>query len=374
MASNIFKGLLGRGKAERGELLPEAVFLTPEALAINEARLCHLASLGLDIAGKKVLEVGGGIGLHTCFFESLGCDITFTDGRADNVSEVKRRYPHRTTAVLDLDHEPDLRRLGTFEIIYCYGTLYHLSKPAEALRALARVCTGMILLETCVTPGEEELVRALDEPAFNPNQAVTGVGCRPTRPWVMRQLRENFGFAYHTITQPLHPDFECNWLEPALRKLYRSVFVGSKRALFVPTLSASLRDLQNTVPDNSRGVWLDIGAHLGETTFEHASKHPELKVYACEPNLKLAVERFRVLPNYFVVPVAVSEKDGFSKFHLNANSSASSLLPLNEERLRQWKGGEDLKEQAEVTVPTARLDSLLKWLELPHVDYLKIDT
>jgi len=352
----------------------QAVFLTPEALAINEARLCHLASLGLDLAGKTVLEVGGGIGLHTCFFESLGCRVTFTDGRSENVAEVKRRYPHRTTALLDLDQETDITRLGSFDVVYCYGTLYHLAKPQEALRALARVCRQMILLETCVTPGDKELLHPLQEPASNPNQAVAGVGCRPTRPWVLRQLKESFGWGYASVTQPLHPDFERNWLEPAPRKLYRAVFVGSKQPLALPTLSESLRQLQNAVPDNTRGVWLDIGAHLGETTFEQAAKCPTLSVYAFEPNLKLAAERFRALPNYAVLPMAISEQDGLANFHLNANPAASSLLPFDEDRLRQWVGGEDLKPQAEVTVPTTRLDSFLQHLKLPFVDYLKIDT
>ena len=45
-----------------------AVFLQPEALALNEARLRHLASLGLLLEGKTVLEVGAGIGLLTHFF------------------------------------------------------------------------------------------------------------------------------------------------------------------------------------------------------------------------------------------------------------------------------------------------------------------
>src|SRR5262245_10959634 len=73
------------------------VFFAPNALAINEARLCHLASLGLDLTGKTVLEVGGGIGLHTCFFESLNCPVTFTDARPENLREAERRYPHRAT-------------------------------------------------------------------------------------------------------------------------------------------------------------------------------------------------------------------------------------------------------------------------------------
>lgn len=368
--------LRGRKKAAdaQQEAFTHDVFLSTDALAINEARLSHLASLGLDLAGKKVLEVGGGIGLHTCFFESLGCSVTFTDGRPENVREAQRRHPHRTTAVLDLDEQTDLTRFGMFDVIYCYGTLYHLAKPSEALHALSRICREKILLETCVTPGEEEQLHPLSEPAANPNQAASGVGCRPTRPWVMSQLREHFGFAYHSVTQPLHPDFERNWLRPAQRKLYRSVFVGSKTRLAFPTLSESVCDLQNAVPNETRGIWLDVGAHLGENSFERAARHPGLTVYAFEPNLKLAAQRFDTLPNYVVVPMAVSDKDGFTRFLLNANPAASSLLPFDEERLRQWVGGEDLKTSAEVTVPTVRLDSFLKTAGIGQVDFLKIDT
>jgi hypothetical protein len=47
---------------------PYDVFLTPSAISINKARQTHLASLGLEIACKRVLEVGAGVGLHTPFF------------------------------------------------------------------------------------------------------------------------------------------------------------------------------------------------------------------------------------------------------------------------------------------------------------------
>ena len=53
------------------------VFDTPEALEINRARQDHLASLGLDLERKTVLEVGSGVGRHTAFFEKLGCTCTF---------------------------------------------------------------------------------------------------------------------------------------------------------------------------------------------------------------------------------------------------------------------------------------------------------
>ena len=114
------------------------VFLSEDALAINEARLCHLASLGLDIAGKKVLEVGGGIGLHTCFFESLGCDVLFTEARPENLAAALKRTPHRKSMLLNLDLESDLSHLGRFDIVYCYGTLYHYENQRRRLRRSPR--------------------------------------------------------------------------------------------------------------------------------------------------------------------------------------------------------------------------------------------
>ena len=82
----------------------------------------HLASLGLDLERKQVLEVGAGIGLHTAFFEERGCEIVSTDANPVNVAEMLRRYPHRKLGVLDLDRPTDLTGLGLFDIIYCYGT------------------------------------------------------------------------------------------------------------------------------------------------------------------------------------------------------------------------------------------------------------
>ena len=51
--------------AVRSRLQPFWFFLTPEARAINSARQDHLASLALPIDGRRVLEVGAGIGTIT---------------------------------------------------------------------------------------------------------------------------------------------------------------------------------------------------------------------------------------------------------------------------------------------------------------------
>jgi 2-polyprenyl-3-methyl-5-hydroxy-6-metoxy-1,4-benzoquinol methylase len=69
------------------------VFDRPHATKINEARLKHLDSLGLELTNSKVLEVGSGIGLLTGFFENLGCEILSTDARAENVAEHLPAFP-----------------------------------------------------------------------------------------------------------------------------------------------------------------------------------------------------------------------------------------------------------------------------------------
>jgi SAM-dependent methyltransferase len=224
---------------ESSQTNPFDVFLAPNALAINKARQEHLASLGLDLERKRVLEVGAGIGLHTPFFLQRNCQVVVTDGNPENVEEIHRRYPQLVAEVLDLEKDDPLHRLGDFDLVYCYGLLYHLADPARALARLAEVCRGQLLLETCVSSGNFEEVLFLRDFVSN-NQAVSGIGCRPTRVWVWARLRECFGYAYMARTQPNHTDFPTDWDYPPTQLLYRAVFVGSKAPLTLGTLTAEI--------------------------------------------------------------------------------------------------------------------------------------
>jgi hypothetical protein len=94
-------------------------------------------------------------------------------------------------------------------------------------------------LETCVSAQEDLVVVPFDESAELPDNATSGHGCRPTRPWLLRELRRHFPHAYVTTTQPWHEEFPIDWSEPQLfdRPLVRAVFVASARPLDLPTLS-----------------------------------------------------------------------------------------------------------------------------------------
>jgi SAM-dependent methyltransferase len=243
----MWKKLFGRGNSGGN---PFEVFLAPDAEAINRARQQHLASLGLDLDGKKVLEVGAGIGLHTPFFLERGCDVTVTDGRPENVAEIARRLPQARTAVVDMEIDRSLADLGRFDIVYCYGLLYHLSNPERALARIAEVCDGQLLLSTAVSPGNyDELLLVRDPDYFN--QALSGIGCRPTRQWVLNRLRMLFGHAYIPRTQPDHVDFPTDWKQPPIQLMYRSTFIGSRTPLGLPSLEESVPQQQATCRSGS---------------------------------------------------------------------------------------------------------------------------
>ena len=121
------------------------------------------------------------------------------------------------------------------------------------------------------------------------------------------------------------------------------------------------------------GVWIDVGAHLGEHTFYFAERNRSLTVYAFEPNLRLAAQRLGLLPNFMVIPMAVAEEDGCADFHINAFDASSSLLPLDPESLEHWIGRELLKVEDKIKVPTIRLDTFMNRMGISCVEYLKID-
>lgn len=122
------------------------------------------------------------------------------------------------------------------------------------------------------------------------------------------------------------------------------------------------------------GVWVDVGTCRGETTLSHARHNPNLKVYAFEPNLRVASHLVGSAPNFLVFPMAVAEQDGTATFYVNEFEMAGSLLPLNEDAVRTWVGVENHKVERTVTVPTIRLDTFMDLVGLQRIDFLKVDT
>jgi SAM-dependent methyltransferase len=218
----------------------------------NEARLQHLATLNLPISGR-VLEVGAGPGDHTRFYLDRHCTVVSTDAREECVQELKDRYPQIEALRVDMNHPEPLAELGSFDIVHCYGLLYHLEDPEAAIAALARVCTHLLLLETCVSPESGQSLNPVDEVRGDYTQSTTGHACRPTRFWVFDTLRRYFPFVYQTRTQPIHPEFPTDWNSiPPDHGLVRIVLVAAQRRYDLPVLSPVILDHQERVPYATR--------------------------------------------------------------------------------------------------------------------------
>jgi hypothetical protein len=219
---------------------PRDVFWSTHYTRHNQRRQEHLATLGLDLTDRTVLEVGAGIGDHTSFFLDRGCTVMVTEAQEQNLAVLRARYPDLDVGPLDLNAPPP--EAIPVDIVYCYGTLYHLDHPAAAIRWMAGSAESMLLLETCVAAAEEDTVFPFEETAGDPDNAMSGHGCRPTRSWVRRELASCFAHVYMPVTQPWHEEFPLDWSSPELadRTLIRSVFIASHQPIVNPRLVEDL--------------------------------------------------------------------------------------------------------------------------------------
>ena len=91
-----------------------------------------------------------------------------------------------------------------------------------------------------------EAINTLFEPPENPAHAFDGQGCRPTRSWLMTQLKRHFQYVYATKTQPYHEEFPTDWTKPWPNNsgLTRAVFVASRASLESDQLTEPLTEKQ----------------------------------------------------------------------------------------------------------------------------------
>lgn len=203
----------------------------------NARRLEHLASLKLDLNNQSVLELGAGVGDHTTFFLDRGCDVVSVEGRSENVKVYEKnlnRYGLRCRIMLGDLEKVDTLECEPAEIVYCYGLLYHIGNPETLLGWMSRHCLSLLLLETHVAFGDHEASNLLEERQSNRASSLSGLGCRPTRPWLLSRLKTFFPYVYLPCTQPRHKQFTLDWTRPrmsATSEISRAVFVASRLPL-----------------------------------------------------------------------------------------------------------------------------------------------
>jgi len=201
----------------------------------------HLAGLGLPLRDRSVLESGAGICLHSSFFLDRGCTVLATDGRAENVEIMKALYDVYSwylrrgalqIGLLDIEADSFVPP-NRFEIVYCYGLLYHCARPSIALRNMRACCSGLLLIETSVQTGDIHDLHVGAEDPHDVSQSIHGGGSHPTREWILGELRKYFPHVGVPRTQPNHEYFPIDWRNPERFRdqTMRCVFVASDAPL-----------------------------------------------------------------------------------------------------------------------------------------------
>jgi FkbM family methyltransferase len=195
----------------RGEIIQRAVTRLKPALELSNA-----------------VDAGCGVGFFSQTLAERGLNVCGFDGRGENVAEARRRFPHIPFEQGDIE-ERAILQLGRFDLVLCFGLLYHLENPLRAIRHLRGLTEKCLLLESMCLPEERPSMLLREEPRQE-DQSLTDVACYASEVSLVKMLyRAGFGMVYRVIPLPDHDDFR-ETTEHARR---RTVLLASSAAIDV---------------------------------------------------------------------------------------------------------------------------------------------
>ena len=195
----------------RGETIQRAVTRLKPALKLSNA-----------------VDAGCGVGFFSQTLSECGLNVCGFDGRKENVAEARRRFAHIPFGEGDIE-ERAILQLGRFDLVLCFGLLYHLENPLLAIRNLHGLTEKCLLLESMCLPEEKTSMLLRQEPRQD-DQSLSDVACYPSEGSLVKMLyRAGFGMVYRVMPLPDHEDFR----ETAEHARRRTVLLASSTAIDV---------------------------------------------------------------------------------------------------------------------------------------------
>jgi 2-polyprenyl-3-methyl-5-hydroxy-6-metoxy-1,4-benzoquinol methylase len=131
------------------------IFDQPIARDFVEARQAFLQKIlppmkaALDL--RNAIDVGCGVGYFSEFLREMGFAVTAVDGRDENITEANLRHADINFQVRNVE-DLRIRELGSFDLVLCFGLLYHLEHPMLAFRNLHPLTNKLLLIESACVP------------------------------------------------------------------------------------------------------------------------------------------------------------------------------------------------------------------------------
>jgi FkbM family methyltransferase len=250
--------------------------------AREEAIRNVLRRLSPALGLKTALDAGAGVGFFSQTVADCGLSVHGFDGRAENVAEARKRFPHIAFEHADVEDRSVLS-LGKFDFVLCFGLLYHLENPLLAVRHLRALTEKCLLLESMCVPDDKPSM-LLREESSETDQGLTEVACYPSEDSLIKMLyRAGFNFVYRVAPLPRHDDF-CETFEHRRR---RTVLLASS----VPIDLFGFRLCMET--HEKRDPWTKVSAFPG-TIPQRISRFLALPI--ARKYLSLATHVRRILP------------------------------------------------------------------------------
>ena len=155
---------------------------------------------------STAVDAGCGVG----FFSHILCNFGFSaggfDGREENIVEARRRFPGIPFECGNIE-DPGITGIGKFDLVLCFGLLYHLENPMLAIRHLRAMAGKGLLLESMCVPGDQAAMLLREEPRMS-DQSLTDIAFCPSESCLVKMVyRAGFEYVYRLLELPDHEDF-----------------------------------------------------------------------------------------------------------------------------------------------------------------------
>jgi FkbM family methyltransferase len=178
---------------------------------------------------STALDAGCGIGFFSEILRERGLQVRAFDGRVENVEEARRRFPQIAFEQGDIESS-EIRKLGQFDFVLCFGLLYHLENPLMAIRNLRALTQKGLLLESMCFPDEEPWMLLREEPSTD-DQSLTDIAFYASEGCLVKMLyRAGFAAVYRVAALPDHDDFR----ETSDHARRRTILFASNKPVTLP--------------------------------------------------------------------------------------------------------------------------------------------
>ena len=190
---------------------PQSVFDQSHYLKLIEARGETIRRMVNELKPvlklSTALDAGCGLGFFSKILQDAGLDVRAFDGRIENIEEARTRFPRISFAQGDVEN-PGIRKLGEFDLVLCFGLLYHLENPLLAIRNLRALSRKGLLLESMCLPDEKPWMLLRDEGDLA-DQSLSDLAFYATEGCLVKMLyRAGFARVYRVRVLPAHDDFQ----------------------------------------------------------------------------------------------------------------------------------------------------------------------